>query len=208
MSSLDDRSLEGIAGRVAEAQGIVSQLSSAGRYGYAVAAETAPCASWPDVLASGLARSRRRLSQAGLYSLEIADRVETLLDIVQSEAIQIEAIPFLHDTTTKNVIVAPDGRLSGIVDVDDLCWGDPHFAPALTLAAMQAFGGSQHYVAAWMRVARFRDDRLFRTYVALCVLDFLSEQGTRFNGNEVVANAERHAHLLALFERTLTDATV
>ena len=208
MSSLNDKSLERIARRIAEAQGIVSQVPSAGRYGYAMTAETAPCASWPDVLASGLARSRRRLAQAGLFSLEIADKVEALLDAVQSEASQIKAIAFLHDTTTKNVIVTLDGRFSGVVDVDDLCWGDPRFAAALTLAAVQAFGGSQRYVGAWMRLAGFRDDRLFRAYVALCVLDFLSEQGTSFNGNEATADAGKQAHLLALLERTLTAANV
>lgn len=208
MSNLDGKALEGIAGRVAEVQGIVSRLPSAGRYGFAVTPERAPCASWPDVLAGNLARSRRRLSGAGLFPMHAADRVEALLGAVHAEANQVPAVPFLHDTTTKNVIVAPDGRLSGIVDVDDLCWGDPRFAAALTLAAVQAFGGSQQYVAAWMRLAGFRDDRLFRAYVALFVLDFLSEQGTTFNGNEMVADAGRHAHLLALFERTLTAASV
>lgn len=208
MSNLDGKALKGIAGRVAEAQKVVSQLPSAGRYGIAVTPEMAPCASWPDVLARNLARSRRRLSGAGLFSLDTADRVEALLEAVHTEASQIRAVPFLHDTTTKNVIVTPDGRFSGIVDVDDLCWGDPRFAAALTLAAIEAFGGSHSYVAAWMRLAGFRDDRLFRTYVALFVLDFLSEQGTAFNGNEMIADAKRHAHLLALFERTLTAANV
>ena len=207
MAALDDQSLKGIAWQVAEAQGIVSRLPSGGRYGYAVTSELAPHASWPDVLAGSLARSRRRLLGAGLFPINIADKVEALLEAVHSEAIHTPPIPFLHDTTIKNVIVTADGRLSGIVDVDDLCWGDPRFPAALTLAAVQAFGGSQQYVAAWMRLAGFRDDRLFRAYVALFVLDFLSEQGTTFNGNEMGANAERHAHLLALFERTLATAS-
>jgi len=183
-------------------------LPSAGRYGFAVKAGLAQCASWSDVLAGSLARSRRRLSGAGLFSLETADRVEALLEAVNSEASQFQAVPFLHDTTTKNVIVTPDGRFSGIVDVDDLCWGDPRFAVALTLAAIEASGGPRHYVAAWMRLAGFRDDRLFRAYVALFLLDFLSEQGTVFNGNEVSANAERRPRLLAAFERALRAADV
>lgn len=184
MSNLDGQALEGIAGRVAEAQQIVSGLPSAGRYGFAVTPEMAPCASWPDVLAGSLARSRRRLSEAALFSLDTADRVEALLRAIHPETNQVRAVPFLHDTTTKNVIVTPNGRFSGIVDVDDLCWGDPRFAAALTLAAIEAFGGSHPYVAAWMRLAGLRDDRLFRAYVALFLLDFLSEQGTAFNGNE------------------------
>lgn len=206
MASLTGKSLESIAERVVKAQGIVARLPSAGRYGYAVIAKMAPCASWPDVLASSLARSRRRLSGAGLFPQETADKVEALLEAVHPEANQIQAIPFLHDTTTKNVIVAPNGQFSGIVDIDDLCWGDPRFAAALTLAAIKAFGGSRHYVAAWMRSAKFKDDRLFRAYVALFVLDFLSEQGTTFNGNERAANTEVHTHLCAVLDNTLTAA--
>src|SRR3954454_3426882 len=89
MAGLDDRSLEAVAGRVGEAQGVVSGLPSAGRYGYAVTAEMAPCASWPDLLAGGLARSRCRLARTGLFSLEITDRVEALLDAVHPEASRI-----------------------------------------------------------------------------------------------------------------------
>jgi aminoglycoside phosphotransferase len=208
MASLSGQSLKVIAGRLTKAQEIVSRLPAAGRYGYAATAEMAPCETWHDVLAESLARSRRRLSRARLFSLEIADRVEDMLKAVQPEANRIRAVPFLHDTTTKNVIVTPNGHFSGIVDVDDLCWGDPRYAPALTLAAIQAFGGSDQYVAAWMQLARFRDDRLFRSYVALCLLDFLSEQGTAFNGNEAEADAEKQAHLLALLKRTLTATNV
>ena len=39
-----------------------------------------------------------------------------------------------------------------------LCWGDPRHPAALTLAAIEAFGGPPRYVTAWMRLAEFRDD--------------------------------------------------
>jgi len=82
------------------------------------------------------------------------------------------------------VIVTPQGSFSGIVDIDDLCFGDPRYAPALTLAVLQAYGGPTGYVAAWMAVAGYHDDRIFRFYVAVCLLDLMSEHGQRFNGNE------------------------
>src|SRR4051795_2496906 len=78
MAGLDDRSLEAVAGGVVEAQAIVAGLPSAGRYGYAVPAEAAPCASWPDLLAEGLAQSRGRLARTGLFPLAITDGVEAL----------------------------------------------------------------------------------------------------------------------------------
>jgi len=74
MHRLDDSMLEAIADRVVAAQEAVMALPSAGRYRYALEAATAPCASWPDFLSSSLERSRRRLSENGLFSVEYADR--------------------------------------------------------------------------------------------------------------------------------------
>lgn len=45
-------------------------------------------------------------------------------------------------------------------------------------------------------------------HVALCILDFLSGQGTSFNGNGMVADAETHTHLLTLLQRMLTVANM
>ena len=206
MRVLPKEALGAIGESVASAQTIVSALPSAGRFGYADEPESAPFASWPEFLSDSLFQSRDRLSGAGLFSPGFANRVENLLDEVRRQAEQIHATPFLHDTTTKNVMVGADGRFSGIVDVDDLCWGDPRFVCALTLAVIQTFGGPRCYVAAWMRLARFADDRLFRTYVALVTLGLLSEQGIIFNGNAARRSAEERARMLLSLEKALEAA--
>jgi hypothetical protein len=51
---------------------------------------------------------------------------------------------------------------------------------ALTLAALTASGGPTRYVDAWMNAAGFQDDRLFRLYVVLFLIDFMSELPIRF----------------------------
>jgi hypothetical protein len=97
------------------------------------------------------------------------------------------------------VIVTEQGVLSGIVDVDDLCFGDPRYAPALTLAVLLAHGRRAHYVEAWMAAAGHDDDRIFRLYVALFLLDLMSEHGQSFNGNEGPSTPEsREAVMFAL----------
>ena len=113
------------------------------------------------------------------------------------------ATPFLHDTTTKNVIVAPDGSFSGIVDVDDLCFGDPRYPAALTLAVLMATGGPKNYVEAWLRHAGAPDDATFRLYVAAFLLDLMSEHGHAFNGNEAASTAKARESLLAAFTENL-----
>ena len=108
-----------------------------------------------------------------------------------------------YDTTTKNVIVTPGGSFSGIVDVDDLCFGDPRYVVALTLASLTAFGGPTHYIDAWMNAANYNKDRIFQLYVALFLVDFMSEHGQEFNGNVLRSSADCRKRLLAVFAESL-----
>ena len=203
MDGLTPAQLAGIAGAVAGAQFAASRSGSAGRYGFAAAPEDAPHAQWSDVIAASLTRSRRRMESAGFFDMRTCERVATLIELHRAALDAQPAVPFLHDTTVRNVIVGPDGRFSGIVDVDDLCFGDPRFAPALTLAVMEGYGGPVGYVGEWMRVAGLRDDVLFRLYVALFLLDLMSEHGLTFNGNEAVSTEPARKRLSEAFERVV-----
>lgn len=203
IAMLPDIALNGIAKAVARAQAIVATTPSAGRFGYAALPGRAPHASWRQVLQDNLDRSRRRITSAGLFDAALVDRVENLMQGLADQIDAVPATPFLHDTTTKNVIVTASGQFSGIVDVDDLCFGDPRYAAALTLAVLQAYGGPIRYVDYWLAAAGQSDDDLFRLYVALFLLDLMGEHGQVFNGNQSPSQPEARAGLLAAFEAGL-----
>lgn len=203
MASLSDAQLEEIAAQVARAQSIAAETGSAGRYGYAVRPTEAPHAAWSQALGAHLDRSRHRIASAGLFDVACADIVQSELSFMRDEIDSIPATPFLHDTTTRNVIVTEDGVLSGIVDVDDLGFGDPRYPAALTLAVLTAQGGPARYVSALLRHAGRPDDRLFRMYVTLFLLDLMSEHGQAFNGNERPSSPRERASLQGCFERSL-----
>jgi hypothetical protein len=140
-----------------------------------------------------------------LFDTSVVDTIEELVRSARYELDALPAIPFLHDTTTKNVIVEPDGGFSGIVDVDDLCFGDPRYVPALTLASLLASGGPTRYVDAWMKEAGFVADRLFRLYVTLFIVDFMSEHGQTFNGNAKPSSPAARAKLTRIFAACCAD---
>jgi aminoglycoside phosphotransferase (APT) family kinase protein len=192
-----------IAARVAAAQAIVARTPAAGRYGFAARPEAAPHTAWAPVLEASLARSRQRIVAAGLFDIALVDRAADVLSSLRAEINAVAATPFLHDTTTRNVIVTDAGEFSGIVDVDDLCFGDPRYPAALTLAVLTASDGPIDYVAAWFRHAGWRDDRLFQFTVALFLLDLMSEHGQVFNGNEAGTTAIARAKLLREYEAAL-----
>jgi hypothetical protein len=93
------------------------------------------------------------------------------------------ATPFLHDTTTKNVIVTEHGAFSGIVDVDDLCFGDPRQTKALTMASLLASGSPTDYVYDWLWRAGEEADAPFWLYTSLSLLSFMGEHLMSANGN-------------------------
>lgn len=202
ITTLDDAQLQAIARSVAAAQRAVAGFGSAGRYGYAASAETAPHASWTGVLEVHLERSRSRLLKARLFDPALIAPVAVWLERSRAALDTVESTPFLHDTTTKNVLVDA-GRFSGIVDVDDLCFGDPRWAPALTRAVLMMNEWPERYAGYWMAAAGHEEDELFRLYVALFVLDLMAEHGQTFNGNETASTPAARKRLLIALGRAL-----
>lgn len=184
ITGLSEDKLDLVAAEVAHAQAVVAKTATAGRYGYAARPEEAPHTVWSEVVEANLDRSHRRIAAAKLFDPGPIAVVRQWMASMQPRLDSVAATPFLHDTTTKNVIIAPDGGFSGIVDVDDLCFGDPRYPAALTLAVLLAYGGPTDYVAAWLRHAGQADDRLFRLYVTVFLLDLMGEHGHDFNGNQ------------------------
>jgi aminoglycoside phosphotransferase len=203
IGGLSDATLEAIATKVAQAQRITSETASGTRYGYGIEPADAPRERWSQVLLDNVARSRRRIAAAKLFDEDVVDAIANMVSAARVELDALPPVPFLHDTTTKNVIVTPGGSFSGIVDVDDLCFGDPRYVVALTLASLMASGGPIHYVDAWMNVANYHYDRIFRLYVAVFLVDFMSEHGQEFNGNVLTSSADYRSRLLHVFAHTL-----
>jgi len=203
---LSDASLAFIAGRVQAAQAVVAQLPTAGRFGYSAAPEAAPHTTWGAVIDEKLDRARARIGAAGVFDPALADGVAELARALRAALDGFPAIAFLPDATNKNVIVTEHGGFSGIVDVDNLCFGDPRFAAALTLAGMTAFGGPARYVEMWMRAAGWEDDAVFRFYIALFLLDFMGEQGEARNGNEPPSDAVARGRLAELLGAAVAAA--
>lgn len=198
--------LRHIAGAVADAQAATARLGCGSGFGYASTADAAPHARWTDVVQAHIERSRQRIVANGLFPTSVLDPIDRLLSGYTSQLDAIAPLPFLHDTTTKNVIVSPEGDLAGIVDVDDLCYGDTRYPAALTAAALLNSGGPVEYVSAWLAHAGQARDGLFEFYVATFLLDFMSEHGMSFNGNEVASLVQNRERLARLFQDAVSRA--
>lgn len=203
---LSTEQLGQIARAVADAQMATARLGRGIGFGYSSTAAEAPHGRWTDLVRAHIERSRRRIAANGLFPTTVLDHVDRMMARFAPRLDMIEPMPFLHDTTTKNVIVSPEGYLAGIVDVDDLCYGDVRYPAALTAAALLNSGGPTDYVKAWLAHARQARDGLFEFYVATFLLDFMSEHGMRFNGNEVASLEQDRERLTRLFQEAVSRA--
>lgn len=174
-----------IAGEVASIQRIVGGLPLGTGYGYATSPDDDLHPTWGAVVDVSLARSRARIAEAGVVDPAHIDRVARLVERYRPALDAVPPTAFLDDTTTKNVIVH-EGRLSGIVDVDLVCYGDPLFVVALTRMALLSRGHETDYVDYWLDALDPTPNLsgLLDLYTAVFCVDFLSELGQRFNKAE------------------------
>ena len=95
------------------------------------------------------------------------------------------------------------GRLTGVVDVDQLSFGDPLLTVGLTQTALLAHGLDVDYVQHWMSLLRLSKQlrRVVDAYSLLFCVDFMSELGQRFNKeNQPEIDAEKFVRLRSVFE--------
>ena len=107
-----------------------------------------------------------------------------------------------HDATTKNVIVHA-GAVTGIVDTDEMAFGDPLWAAALTKTSLLAANRSIRYVDRLIDAMGIPDGQRMHLYTAIFALDFLSEVGHQFNrAHTPTASSDEIEHLTTI----LTDS--
>ena len=204
--SLTSPERRSIAEEICRIQRIVGALPEGPGFGYLRLPDEPGRESWADVIEAELARSRRRIERAGLVSRDSVDRVTTRARQFQSYFSRVRPTPFLDDITTKNVLVHA-GRLSGIVDVDCLCFGDSLFTVALTRASLLASADDPEYTDHWCDLLALTTEQhhALRFYTALFCVGFMSEFGQRFSQGVQQLDREHLARLEKLLKETLND---
>lgn len=201
-TTLSQRQKTALAAEIVGVQRRVGALPHGPGYGYAFSYEDQHLLpSWSGVIDRALARSSGRLRQNGYVDPAHVARVERLVPQFRRYFAGIPPQPFLDDTTTKNVLIA-GGRLSGIVDVDVVCFGDPLLTVALTQMALLSKRADLVYTAAWCGMLALDAEQraALQFYTCVFCLDFLSEIGAVANQLAPSADEGRIQHLLDLLD--------
>ena len=196
---------QGLARQIVAIQRAAATLPDGPGFGYARSYADSLHRSWAAVLRANLAQSRRAIERAALVDPRVVERVTAKLPTYDLYLARVQPHLFLDDTTTKNVLIA-GGRLSGIVDVDVVCFGDRLLTPALTQMALLSRGHDTDYIRSWCDELDLsgEQERILTLYTAHFCVGFLAELGQPFN-KEVAETIEAGTveRLLAILDSLL-----
>ena len=158
--------------------------------------------SWREVVISHINRSEQCIAGNGIFSIDYVNRVKSYIPFFDDYFNSIKAEPFFDDATTKNVLI-DQGKLSGIIDLDWICFGDRLYVIALTTMSLLNMHADLEYVEYWKDLEKINDfqEKVLQFYILVFCIDFMAEKGMKFNKEKVVqVNEEEIVILKSVFE--------
>lgn len=126
-----------LAKEIVKIQATTDKLPNGLGYGIADSYENIPeDKSWFDFLMNRLELFKTIIKKNSVFDDKEVSRAISIAKELQNKFHEIPARPFLWDASERNVII-DKSRISGIVDVDDMCFGDPLFVIGLTYTALE-----------------------------------------------------------------------
>lgn len=160
--------------------------------------------SWKEVILEHLHRSRSRIKENKIFDYKKVDKVEKLLEKYDDYLNSIKPIPFLDDLSSKNVLIN-EGRLSGVIDVDWVCFGDKIYFVALANMALISLGYDTKYIDYLMdeMKASELEEEILKLYTLAFCVDFMSEKGMRFKDKVVEVSENEVKRLNEIYEEMI-----
>lgn len=141
-----------------------------------------------------------------MFSNEYSLKALEILEGFKTNFQTVTARPFLWDASERNVLVM-NGQISGIVDVDEICFGDPLLVIALTSICLELEGYDTKYTDYWasnLQLGNSSQQRL-NFYKLFYSVAFMRKHGiTTTNQKQLQFNTEI---LQAIYRRALARLT-
>lgn len=191
-----------IARDIVNIQNIVATLPENRGYGYLTSYNDENYKnSWKEVIEEHLNRSSYRIKENMIFDYTKVDKVEKLLEKYDNYFASIKPIPFLDDISSKNVLIK-QGKLTGIIDIDEVCFGDKLYYVALSNMALMGLGYDTKYIDYLMdeMKASELEREILTLYTLVFCVDFMSEKGMKFKDEVVKVSENQIRHLNKIYE--------
>ena len=137
--------------------------------------------SWLSFVHEMLDRAEARIIQNGYFDAESCRRLRVEIEKLDEYFSAVRPVAYLDDISSKNLLIH-NGRLSGIIDVDQMGFGDKLTYVALTYMAllnMEYDTDYVNYILEEMELSR-EQRRAFIFYALMYCVDFMGERGMSF----------------------------
>lgn len=194
--TLNDVEKQNIVKELSIIQKKVSLLTKSEKFGYPNSKDNS-FSTWIEYLKSLIDRSYIRIKQNNIFNVDVCNNVLEMMNSLREYFVKVEPTPFLDDITTKNVLIH-EGKLSGIVDIDEICYGDPLLVIGLTNMALLGMEADTKYIGFWLDEINANEiqRKVVKFYTLLYCLDFMGEQGMQFSNDNVVPYNQKKVDLL------------
>jgi aminoglycoside phosphotransferase (APT) family kinase protein len=124
-------------------------LALGSQYGFATSYEHGDkYKSWYEFLLARIDLCQPSLNKTTIFSQDTISKILAVANNLQADLQAVAAKPFMWDTSERNVMIDHD-KISAIIDVDNMCFGDPLFVLGLTYVALESLGFDTVYPDAW-----------------------------------------------------------
>jgi fructosamine-3-kinase len=200
--SLSEIDKYNLANEIVEIHSLTEQLPIGSSYGILASYTQAPGdKSWYDFLVNRLHSFNKIILHKRIFNCDI-EKVISVAKKLETELGAIYATPFLWDAADRNVIIC-NGRITGIVDVDEICFGDPLLVLGLTYTALEVQGYDTLYCDHWSQALNLDDQAKIRLnfYRLFYVVAFMCNHSTMSsNQKQLVFDTQR---LEYMFQQSL-----
>jgi hypothetical protein len=198
-SQLTDLDKRNLANEIVKIQAMTSRLPDGLCYGITDSYEkTTEDLSWYDFLVNRLHRFEKIIQENGVFNDIKIDELISIAKDLKNDFNTIYAKPFLWDASERNVIVN-NGTISGIVDVDEICFGDPLLVIGLTYTALEIDGHDTLYCDYWAKMLKMDNNaktrlafyRMFYAIGFMCKHSMISS-----NKQQIIFDTQRLKNML------------
>ncbi|HAT1882210.1 TPA: phosphotransferase [Legionella pneumophila] len=158
--------------------------------------------SWYDFLMERLHLFQKIISKTNIFDATKISKAISIATDMKEDFLAIKATPFLWDASERNVLVY-EGKISGIVDVDEVCFGDPLFVLGLTYSALENEGHDTLYTDYWAEALQLDKKAKLRLefYRLFYIVVFMRKHSmTTANSQKIIFNVQR---LKNMFDQSL-----
>lgn len=201
--NLSDTEKKNLANEMVKIQALCSKLPENAGFGVADSYDYTPeDKTWFSFILNRLHLYKKIITKNGVFNHDLVTPVIQLSKKLEDNFSIIRPTPFLWDASERNVLVR-DGKITGIVDIDDICFGDPLLVIALTSTCFELEGYDTHYTDYWadaLHLDKAAQDRL-NFYKLFYAVAFMRKHGIQTaNDKMAMYDIER---LINIYRRSI-----